>query len=254
MAGRRTPQVIGPATDSCSSTLDRPTDPGVERQRSRRPTGRPATAGRTGEARESARDRRPPAADTASRRRSIGHEQRRQSRASAGWRRSGDDGTAGVHGRVGGSHVEHGLGEEPATSRASGAAIGTATRIDGATMDATGSTSSTAKAAASSTCRTAARLRCAPAGRRRAPTPGRWSPWQNRCANERPTRTCMAYGCFLSLRTRSISALRVSRSSSVHDPSVTRAVIICFSDPPKNVCTYCCSAVRLAAAGEIVAE
>src|SRR5271156_4589884 len=54
---------------------------------------------------------------------------------------------------------------------------------------------------------------------------------------------------FLSFRTRSISTLSASSSSSVHDASVTKAVIICLSEPPKNVCRYCCSAVRLATAG-----
>ena len=34
----------------------------------------------------------------------------------------------------------------------------------------------------------------------------------------------------------------------------TSAVIICLREPPKNVCRYCCSAVRLATAGDIVAE
>src|SRR5882724_6014680 len=59
---------------------------------------------------------------------------------------------------------------------------------------------------------------------------------------------------FLSLRTRSISLLSASSSSSVQDASDTRAVINCRSEPPKNVCTYCRSAVRLATAGETVAE
>src|ERR1035438_3715416 len=59
---------------------------------------------------------------------------------------------------------------------------------------------------------------------------------------------------FLSLRTRSISFLSASSSSSVHGASATRAVIICLSEPPKKVCRYCCSAVRLATAGEMVAE
>src|SRR5580698_357451 len=59
---------------------------------------------------------------------------------------------------------------------------------------------------------------------------------------------------FLSLRTRSTSALSASSSSSLHDASATRDVIICLSEPPKKVCRYCCNAVRLAAAGEMVAE
>src|ERR1022692_3741024 len=59
---------------------------------------------------------------------------------------------------------------------------------------------------------------------------------------------------FLSWRTRSISSFSASRSSSVQDASVTRAVIISRSDPPKKVCKYCWSAVRFATAGEIVAE
>ena len=59
---------------------------------------------------------------------------------------------------------------------------------------------------------------------------------------------------FLSLRTSSISSLSAPSSSSVHDASVTREVIICRIEPPKNVCKYCCSAVRLAIAGEVVAE
>src|SRR5580698_8017514 len=56
---------------------------------------------------------------------------------------------------------------------------------------------------------------------------------------------------FLSLRTRSISPLSASSSSSVHDASVTSAVIICRSEPPKKVCRYCCKEVRLAAACEM---
>ncbi len=59
---------------------------------------------------------------------------------------------------------------------------------------------------------------------------------------------------FLSLRTRSISDSSASSSSSVHDASDTREVIICLSEPPKKVCRCCCSAVRLATAGEVVAE
>ena len=43
---------------------------------------------------------------------------------------------------------------------------------------------------------------------------------------------------FLSLRTRSISTLSASSSSSVHDVSATRAVIIRPSEPPKKVCKY----------------
>src|SRR5580700_4826684 len=50
---------------------------------------------------------------------------------------------------------------------------------------------------------------------------------------------------FLSLRTRSISSRSAPSSSSVHGASETRDVIICPSEPPKNVCKYCCSAVRL---------
>src|SRR5580658_5179409 len=62
---------------------------------------------------------------------------------------------------------------------------------------------------------------------------------------------CGNHHCFfLSLRTRSISFLSASSSWSVHDASPTRAVTICPSEPPKNVCRYCCSAVRLATAGE----
>src|SRR2546426_12582196 len=52
------------------------------------------------------------------------------------------------------------------------------------------------------------------------------------------------HDCFLSLRVCSISALSASRSSSLHEPSLTREVIICWSEPPKNVCRYCCNAVR----------
>src|SRR5262245_62188450 len=58
----------------------------------------------------------------------------------------------------------------------------------------------------------------------------------------------------LSFRTRSISDRSSSKSSSLHAPSRTRAVIISLSDPPKNVCKYCCSAACLASAGDIVAE
>src|SRR5690242_5398068 len=59
---------------------------------------------------------------------------------------------------------------------------------------------------------------------------------------------------FLSRRTRSISALSASSSSSVHRSSATRAVIIFRREPPKKVWRYCSRALRLAAAGEIVAE
>src|SRR5580658_4486987 len=66
---------------------------------------------------------------------------------------------------------------------------------------------------------------------------------------------CGRHDCFfLSLRTRSISFLSAASSSSVQEASATRAVIICPSEPPKKVCRYCCSAVRLATAGEMVAE
>src|SRR5580658_1246479 len=63
------------------------------------------------------------------------------------------------------------------------------------------------------------------------------------------------HGCFfLSVRTRAISSWSAASSASVQEPSATRAVIICRREPPKNVCRYCCKAVRLATAGAMVAE
>src|SRR5204862_7678513 len=59
---------------------------------------------------------------------------------------------------------------------------------------------------------------------------------------------------FLSFLMRSISDRSASTSSSLHEPSRTSAATICANDPPKKVCTTCCSAVCFAAAGEIVAE
>src|SRR5215469_6693321 len=59
---------------------------------------------------------------------------------------------------------------------------------------------------------------------------------------------------FLSLRTRSISALSASNSSSLKRDSVIRAVNISCREPPKKVCRYRWSAVRFAAVGEAVAE
>src|SRR5215472_5395353 len=83
---------------------------------------------------------------------------------------------------------------------------------------------------------------------------------ENRCGKrtaqqEHHAINDLGHDClFLSLRTRSISAWSATNSSSLKRDSVIRAVNISCREPPKKVCRYRCSAVRLAAVGEAVAE
>src|SRR5678815_3853934 len=59
-------------------------------------------------------------------------------------------------------------------------------------------------------------------------------------------RECHGFG-FLSRRARSTWVLSSARSSSRHEPSASREVIISVTDPPKNVSTNWRRAVFLAA-------
>ena len=250
MAGCTAPHVIGPGRSSCTSTSTR------RRMRRRRLRVHFPTASARDHGSADRRSERTCHRPISTGERNIAIPAIHPTSSTVDRRSGADGGVTGGTAAVGGRDAAGGIVLAPsATAGVLFCAVtGNTMRTGGATIDTRGNTRSTPNAAASHAWRTAARqLRATD-----APISPRSEEDRGFHHNRRGERTAYReqdlrngghHDCFfLSSRTRSISALSASSSSSDHGASATRAVIICLSEPPKKVCRYCCKAVRLATA------